>query len=133
MSGTLHDVTPDPPRTAGPVPFVKAINISGLSTDEYEMLDVLPPGRSSIMLTHIRVVTFSRSGDGWIKPYFVADDNTETPMISEADINSTGEKAFNVLRTDVDLSTKKAIKNIRFKVYGTGTVTANLTCYGYVY
>ena len=97
------------------------------------MLDILPAGRSSIMLTHIKVNSFSKSSDGYIRPYFVADDETDTLMVTEADIKSTGEKAFDVLRSNINLSTKNTIKNIKFKVRGSGTVTASFTCYGYIY
>ena len=83
------------------------------------------------MLTKVRVNTFSKSADGWISPYFVADDDTEAEMI--ATIDSEGGKEFNVLMSNTDLSTKNAIKNIMFKAHGTGTVSASLTCNGYIY
>jgi len=116
-----------------PVPFLKTINISDLSSGEYVMLNVLPSGRQGIMLTYIKVNSFSRTQAGQIRIYLVADDNTRVSMSAGADINSTGEKAFDVLRTSGDLSSSNAIKNIRFEVYGSGKVTANLTCYGYVF
>ena len=96
------------------------------------MLNILPAGRTSIMITRINVTSFSRSATGWIAPLFIADDDTKTGMI--ATINSKEEKSLDVLMPQLyDMSTKNAIKNIEFKVYGTGTVTADLICYGYVY
>ena len=114
-----------------PMPFRKDITISELKSGDYVALDILPEGRTSIMLTDIKVHTFTKSSDGWITPYFVADDKTEAEMI--AIIDREDDKAINVLMSDTDLSTKNAIKNIKFKVKGTGTVSATLTCYGYMY
>ena len=116
-----------------PVPFCKNITISKLPANDYVMLDILPAGRRGIMLTHIKVSSFSKSSDGYIKPYFVADDETDTEMVLAADIESNGEKAFDVLRSPIDMSTKNAIKSIKFKARGSGTVTAFLVCYGYIF
>ncbi len=114
-----------------PVPFRKKITISELTEGGYVMLDILPPGRSSIMLTHIIANSFSSSDKGWIDLFFIADDDTET--VTRTGIHSKGETSLDVLMPIADLSTKNAIKNIRFTVYGTGTVTADLTCNGYIY
>ena len=119
----------DPGET--PVPFRKKITIPELTQNGYVMLDILPPGRQGIMLTHIVVGTFSRSENGWISPYFVADDGTETK--TSGDIDDTENMGFDVLRTNEDMTTKNSIKNIKFIARGPGTVSATLTCYGYIY
>ena len=113
------------------MPFIKEITISNLPADGYVMLDILPAGRSSIMLTRIVVLSFSKSEGGWIAPFFVADDDTETRMI--ALIDSIENKEFDVLVSMEDMSTKNSIKNIKFKARGSGTVSATLNCYGYIF
>ena len=128
---SYNDLVDKPTISRPPVPFRKKITITELAAGDYVMLDILPPGRSSIMLTRIIVHSFARSGTAWIDPSFIADDDTETTMI--AGIQNTDEKGFDKLMPITDMSSKNAIKNIKFGVYGTGTVTADLTCYGYIY
>ncbi len=128
---SYNDLVDKPTIYRPPVPFRKKITISELTEGGYVMLDILPPGRSSIMLTHIIANSFSSSDEGWINLYFIADDDTET--VTRTGIHSKGKTSLDVLMPIADLSTKNAIKNIKFRVYGTGTVTADLTCKGYIY